>query len=314
MMSDSERRFLMKKNKSLLKVLVGAGLGLHLSNQYISYNAKQNAFLREDEGSFYYSRLGKVFYTKEGEGSPILLIHQLSPLASGYEWQATTEKLIRNHTVYTLDLLGCGRSEKPDLVYTNFLYVTLILDFISNVIRQSVPIVSSRESGAIALMAKKYDPQWISKILLINPMSLEALKDSPDDASRRQGKLFTLPLIGETLYNIYFARSTMACVFDSDTQKKAAYDASHRDHSRGRFLYSSLLTRFTRINTDKALVEAGNYAAVLFGDKSLWHEDILNEYTKTSPEVVVFETLANCKHPHIEKPDETIEIIEKYLF
>ena len=43
------------------------------------------------------------------------LIHDLDPTASSYEWKAVTKKLAENHTVYAIDLLGCGRSEKPNM-------------------------------------------------------------------------------------------------------------------------------------------------------------------------------------------------------
>ena len=46
------------------------------------------------------------------------------------------DKLAENHAVYALDLLGCGRSEKPKITYTNYLYVQLISDFIKNVIHE----------------------------------------------------------------------------------------------------------------------------------------------------------------------------------
>ena len=52
-------------------------------------------------------------------GTPVLLIHDLSPLSSSYEWCRYAKKLEKQHTVYTIDLLGCGRSEKPYLTYTN---------------------------------------------------------------------------------------------------------------------------------------------------------------------------------------------------
>ena len=50
---------------------------------------------------------------KKGKGSPILLIHDMLPGGSGYEWTRIEDELALEHTVYNLDLPGCGRSEKP---------------------------------------------------------------------------------------------------------------------------------------------------------------------------------------------------------
>ena len=57
---------------------------------------------------------GNIYYTKCGSGKPLLLIHDLHFASSGYEWESIREQLSRSYTVYTLDLLGCGRSEKPN--------------------------------------------------------------------------------------------------------------------------------------------------------------------------------------------------------
>ena len=39
------------------------------------------------------------------------------------------DDLALEHTVYNLDLPGCGRSEKSGITYTNFVYVQAICDF-----------------------------------------------------------------------------------------------------------------------------------------------------------------------------------------
>ena len=75
-------------------------------------------------------RFGNIYYTKKGTGSPILLIHDTLPGASGYEWSKIEDELAIDHTVYTVDLLGCGRSDKSSITYTNFVYVQMISDFI----------------------------------------------------------------------------------------------------------------------------------------------------------------------------------------
>ena len=53
---------------------------------------------------------------------------------------------LKDHTVYTIDLLGFGRSEKPNLTYTNYLYVQLVTDFIQNIIGEKTDIIASNES------------------------------------------------------------------------------------------------------------------------------------------------------------------------
>ena len=49
--------------------------------------------------------------------------HDTDAGASGEEWTKVAKKLAKNNTVYTIDLLGCGRSDKPSIQYTSYLYV-----------------------------------------------------------------------------------------------------------------------------------------------------------------------------------------------
>jgi len=122
------------KNKIMTCLMLSAGgaVSLALLNKYIQFSATSRGLTREENSLCYKWRLGNIYYTKCGSGKPLLLIHDLHFASSGYEWESIREQLSRSYTVYTLDLLGCGRSEKPNLTYTNYLFVQLICDFIKS--------------------------------------------------------------------------------------------------------------------------------------------------------------------------------------
>src|SRR4051812_34975110 len=65
-----------------------------------------------EEGWFKW-RGHRVAYTVRGHGPPLLLVHSLHAAAWSYEWRANADALARYHTVYTIDLLGFGRSDRP---------------------------------------------------------------------------------------------------------------------------------------------------------------------------------------------------------
>lgn len=92
-----------------------------------------------------------TFIIPKGTGSPILLIHDTLPGASGYEWSKIEDELAIDHTVYTVDLLGCGRSDKSSITYTNFVYVQMISDFIKKIIGQKTDVIASGFSGSLLL-------------------------------------------------------------------------------------------------------------------------------------------------------------------
>ena len=46
-----------------------------------------------EKGQFYNWKNGSIFYTKRGEGAPILLVHSLDPICCSKEWTNLIKKL-----------------------------------------------------------------------------------------------------------------------------------------------------------------------------------------------------------------------------
>ena len=100
----------MKKNGHrllTLAALLGTAAGvIHIANRFKDATSQFKDMLEQSHSKTYDWRFGKIHYTKQGQGSPLLLIHDIMPGASGYEWNAVTKELATEHTVYTIDLLG----------------------------------------------------------------------------------------------------------------------------------------------------------------------------------------------------------------
>src|SRR6476659_5519458 len=120
--------------------------------------AAYNAFARKgvdkltnliggEEGGFEW-RDRRVAFTKHGEGPAILLIHGIHAAAWSYEWRNNVESLARTNTVYTLDLLGFGQSDRPAIRYSARLYISPISDFVHQVIGAPCVLAATSLSGA----------------------------------------------------------------------------------------------------------------------------------------------------------------------
>ena len=129
---------------------------LHIINRFAQSFATVKNLLDKHKGNFYDWRFGQIYYTKTGTGSPLLLVHDLAPAASSYEWNLLLKDLSANHTVYCIDLLGCGRSDKPNLTYTNYFYVQLINDFIEHVIQKKTAEIENKQTIIIVFNAKSH--------------------------------------------------------------------------------------------------------------------------------------------------------------
>ena len=172
----------MKTKSKLITFLLlstGAALTTALINKYLKISATSRGLLKESQSCCYKWRLGNIHYTKIGNGRPLLLVHDLNFASSGYEWTLLVDKLKQNYTVYTIDLLGCGRSEKPNLTYTNYLYVQLLCDFIKSEIGHRTNIIATGESAALAIMACNNSPELFDQLMLVNPDSLASCSQIP---------------------------------------------------------------------------------------------------------------------------------------
>ena len=152
---------------------------IYILNKIVFVVSTMKELLYSANSNYFNWRFGKIFYTKRGSGTPVLLIHDMDCTSSDYEWREIVQKLSETHTVYTLDLLGCGRSDKPKMTYTNYLYVQLISDFIKNVIKHKTDIVSTGKTSSAVIMACYIDTQLFGNLILINPSKLSGMNKVP---------------------------------------------------------------------------------------------------------------------------------------
>ncbi len=314
----------MKKNIRHFFILTALAAGtIHFVNRFIDMTAEMKNILKSQNGDYYDWKNGKIFYTKRGSGSPILLVHELNPIASSYEWCRLVKKLEKTHTVYTLDLLGCGRSDKPYLTYTNYLYVQLLTDFIHDVIGESPDVITTNNSVSFAVLAQNMDRSLIRRIIAINPPALGTFERNPDKYSSLKKTLLELPIIGTFIYNVrthetniqkilretYFAKPQLV----SSKMLDAYYESAHMDKSHGKYLMASIEGHYT----DNAIAHALKKIEIpLYIIESRTMKDavaIADSYAhKNSCVETAYISNAGLV-PQLEVPDKLLSIINMFL-
>lgn len=296
---------------------------LHLINKITFFLASMKDILYSENSNYYNWRFGKIFYTKKGIGSPILLIHDLNCTSSDYEWRNIIKELSQTHTVYTLDLLGCGRSEKPKMTYTNYLYVQLVTDFVKNIIKHSTDLVVTGKSTSIAVMSCYIDSQIFRNIVLINPTDINYLNKYPKYKNKLLKHIIDLPIIGTTIYNILVSKTMITDSFkfiyfhDSKNVKRRYIDAyneaAHLSGAASKYIYSSIKSHYTNTNIIHALKDINNSIYIIGGEQT---EDILKtieDYIFYNP-AIESSIIANSKLlPQIENPSELLRYLDLYL-
>src|SRR5213596_4207467 len=164
-----------EREGSWRKILLSGGALLGAAAAYNAFARKGvdqlTNLIGGEEGGFEW-RDRRVAFTKRGSGPPILLLHGIHAAAWSYEWRNNVDALARANTVYTLDLLGFGRSDRPAIRYSARLYISLISDFANQVIGDACTLVATSLSGAYAIVLGARDPQRFPAIALIAPTGL----------------------------------------------------------------------------------------------------------------------------------------------
>lgn len=312
------------KNKLLTLLILSAGTAAATAtiNKFIKISATSRNLLTDPQSLCYKWRLGNIHYTKTGTGRPLLLIHDLNAASSGYEWNQMLSRLNDRYTVYTIDLLGCGRSEKPNMTYTNYLYVQLISDFIKSVIGHRANVIATGESASIPIMACANNPELFGQIMLINPLSLHDYSQMPGKMSKYYKLVVDFPVLGTLLYHIASSRQAIAeelktnYFYNPYTVKStwidSYYEAAHLGVSP-KSVYASVRCNFTKCNIVNALKKIDNSITLIGGGAIENISDLLNEYKAYNPSIEST-TIPDTKYlPQLESPGKLMELINTYF-
>lgn len=307
-----------KKNLTYLSLFTGAAIGtMHIVNRLFYYISTADNILDQYTYEYYDWRFGKIAYRKNGNGSPVLLIHDLNVCSSSYEWNKVIKTLSKTNTVYTIDLLGCGCSDRPALTYTNFLYVQLITDFIKHNIGEKTDVIVSKDSCPFVLMACANDDSIINRIIMINPPNLVNLAKIPTKRSKMLKSILFTPIIGTFIYNMEVNKRTIVKKFtksylynQNEMREKdilTYFEASHRDKTHSRFLYACLKSRYTNANIMYCLSKLNNSIFIITGSANPENTLAANQYQNQLPSIEITEIPRAKQLPHVEKSDEFIE-------
>ena len=304
----------------LSAVISSALAGIFLVNHGIAASAVSKNIL-DKNGEYFSWKTGKIFYRKSGTGdSPLLMIHNATETSSSYEWSRIEDHLKPFYTIYQIDLPGCGRSDKPGIVYTNYLYVQLITSFIKEVIGSNTIICASGLSSSFAVMAAYSDREIISGIYMINPYSLHSLSQAPDSISNTFFRFFlSMPVIGTMIYHMFTSRSNIDYKlkeeyfynpFKADSKiENAFYEASHLQEGKGRFLLFSEKYNYLNWNIRRVLPSLMIPISIIIGEKMNTRTTIIKEYEEVCKNLDINIIPETKSLPHLEKPDMVSEIL-----
>jgi pimeloyl-ACP methyl ester carboxylesterase len=273
-----------------------------------------------EEGTFRW-RGHRVAYTRRGTGAPLLLVHSIHAAASSYEWLNVVDALAEGHTVYTIDLVGFGLSERPPARYTARFFIGLIGDFAAQVVGGPCTLVASSLSAAYAIVLGARDPGRFPALVLIQPTGLVRLHDAPSAGGDSARLAFETPVVGTALFNGMVSRRSLRYYLErvyaddslvTEEMVDAYYATSHQPGAK--HAPAAFVTGHLNLDVRRALRRLAQPTLLLWG--ALARETPVEEArgfltTKPDFDVAIFDGAGDL--PHDERPDEFIEVVRGFL-
>ncbi|CAM8934957.1 unnamed protein product [Rhodiola kirilowii] len=101
------------------------------------------------------------------EGPSVLLVHGFGAFLEHY--RDNIDGLAKaGNRVWAVTLIGFGKSEKPNVVYTELLWAEMIKDFINEVVTEPVHLVGNSLGGYVCAIVAGLWPTLVNSVALIN--------------------------------------------------------------------------------------------------------------------------------------------------
>ncbi len=315
----------MSKHNTLKKIIgatIVVGTAMYVANEYIMKLATSKNLLKIDDGKYYSFKYGNIFYKVCGEGKPVLLIHDINECSSGMEWFYLEKKLAKTNKVYTIDLLGCGRSDKPKLSYNSFLYVQLISDFIKDVIGKPTNVIATGKSVAPVVMTAKLREEAIDQIALINPADLIELSGVTELSNKLKKGILTCPILGTFIYHMLHTKDCIFNTFVTDYYSDPSasfdeisdyyYESAHRDKSGSKYLYASLQGGSLNMNINHGLKVLDKDIIIISGENFYESDYVPDDYAELNENIECISITDTSYLPQLEDPSRVMTIIQEY--
>jgi pimeloyl-ACP methyl ester carboxylesterase len=263
----------------------------------------------------------RIAYTRHGAGSPVLLLHGIHAGASSFEWRNTVEALAERYTVYALDLLGFGRSARPNLRYTPALYQAFLADFMARLGHGPLAVVASSLSAAHVVALAARDPRHIAALALIEPTGVGQLRDEASTGQAATQLLLDAPIVGTAIYNALTSpASVRQFLQQSYANDRLVTDEMVEDYVQnarqpgGKHAVAAFVSGRLNVDIRSALRRVRHPMLILWGDQARMNSvQNAHAFRVLRPEAEWALISEAGDLPHDEQPAQTIAALHRFL-
>ena len=312
-----------KSIKKAIKITTAAFLGVGAFNKICKIWISNGIRMPFQNPAYYRWRFGNVYYSKTGTGSPILLIHDLKTVSFGAEWKNIIPTLAKEHTVYVIDLPGCGRSDKPKMLYTQYMYDQLITLFIRDVIKEKCDVIATGYSFPLVIMANQIAPEWIGKIIGISPVSVYHTAIYPKLHNKLFHTVMHIPSVGPFIYNICHTKKMIrrhlvnrGFYEKSRVEEELVelyYRSAYYENTQSTLFFSSMINHYLNLDIRKPLTRTNKDIYLIFGMEAINKRKSVKSYKEYSNRIKAYQIERTAGLPHLERPRATSQRILSIL-
>jgi len=253
---------------------------------------------------------------------PLLLVHGFG--ASTDHWRKNVQGLASEWEVWAIDLLGFGRSAKPDIVYSGNLWQQQLNDFIKEVVGQPTVLAGNSLGGYASLCVAANHSENVRGLILLNsagPFSETESNRQPNLAQKLLRSMLVQPwasyllflytrqpkTIRKTLEKVYLDRSAITEQLIEDI-RRPSLDAGAAK------VFASVFKSPRGENVDILLQKLSCPLLMLWGEGDPWMNTRergakFRQYYPSLTEYYL--TAGHC--PHDEIPTEVNQLISDWM-
>ncbi len=280
-------------------------------------------------GQYWQWRQQQIYYVKAGtyhpQRPPLLFIHGFG--ASTDHWRKNIAGLQTEFQVWAIDLLGFGRSAKPDWQYSGNLWRDQLHDFITEVIGQPAVLIGNSLGGYASLCVGAQRPEAAAGVVLINsagPFTDIQGTTKPDPVREVMGKFvqtlfrqdwasFLLfqyvrqkPIIRRTLEQVYLDQSVVTEELIEDIYRPSCDPGAAR-------VFASVFRTPQGEKVDVLLGQLTSPLLMLWGEADPWinARERGAKFRRYHPHLTEYYLRAgHC--PHDEIPDQVNDLVRSW--
>src|SRR5690606_10632785 len=169
------------------KPVTELSLALNLRLQYVSWRGVHYAF-----------------YSRQGTGRPIVLVHSINAVASAHEMRPLVQRLVRETTqpLFVLEWLGFGHSDRPETAYTPELLESQLEHFLARIVRPraggGADVIGFSLGASYAAQVARRRPELVRSLVALEPTGFGG---EPQEIGKGWSRLlFTLPAVQRAFY------------------------------------------------------------------------------------------------------------------